>query len=395
MSPRDADTRPERSVRASKRSGGAGRLRIGIDAHAVGRRKTGNERVITNLVQALCRRSDHELFVYVTDAADPELWSDLDQVTLRAIGRPNPLRRLGLSLPRASRRDSLDVLLCEYTRPLHVACPVATMVADVSFARFPEYFGRGERLWLSNAVPLSMRHSARIITVSEFSRSEICSLFGIAPEQVTPIPNGVDPIFTAAEGEPGPRGPIDSAPYFLAVGNIQPRKNLDLLLSAYAELISEVPETPERLVLVGQSQYRADTILERAQHPPLVGRVSLAGFVSDEELAALYRGASAFLYPSNYEGFGLPPLEAMASGAPVAVADIPVMREVVGDAALRLPPADVGAWTAALARLSGERELRAGLIERGRERAAAFSWDRTADLMIETLTELAVAGARD
>jgi glycosyltransferase involved in cell wall biosynthesis len=331
-----------------------------------------------NLLPALRETSDHTLYMYFGDEAVAGQWRSrgLADTVVRRERIDNPILRLGVSLPAASRRDRLDVLLCHYNRPPLASCPVVTIVHDVSFARFPENFSAYERTYMNAAIPRSMRHSAAIVTDSEFSREEMGEVYAIPGDRITVAPHGVDPRFSPVAPETQP-GAAVGPPFIFAVGSLQPRKNLRTLVSAYARLVERHPEVEERLVLTG-SELGADALGDEAATLLRADRVVFTGHVEDDELARLYREATAFAYPSVYEGFGLPPLEAMASGTPVAVADVPVMREIPGEAALLVPATDVDAWADALWRLVSEPQLRERLAGQGLARAGRFTWERSA-----------------
>jgi glycosyltransferase involved in cell wall biosynthesis len=299
------------------------------------------------------------------------------------------MARISTVLPWRAMRDRLDVLLVQYTGPPVAPCPVVTVVHDVAFALFPASFSRTERLWMPRTIPWTMRRAARVITVSEFSRSEIERVYGLSADRVSVAPDGVDPAFLSPPGRPA----VDP-PFLMAVGNVQPRKGLGTLVEAYRELVRRRPDIPERLVIVGQPWHASEAASLALSTADLRrdGRLVFTGYVDDPSLAALYASATALAFPSTYEGFGLPPVEAMAAGTPAVVSDIPVMREVAGDAALRVPPGDPTAWARALLEVTTDAKLRNDLIRRGRERAASFTWDRTAEAVIEALE--CGAGAR-
>jgi glycosyltransferase involved in cell wall biosynthesis len=173
------------------------------------------------------------------------------------------------------------------------------------------------------------------------------------------------------------------------VGNLQPRKNLETLVEAYARVVQSRPDLPERLVLVGKEVYAAGPVYERAATLRQSGRVLFTGYLPHQDLIGLLQGATAFAYPSVYEGFGLPPVEAMVAGVPALVSDIPVMREVAGEAALRLPPLDPAAWADALMKVATDARLRSSLIERGRARAARYTWEACAEVVLAALERAA------
>jgi glycosyltransferase involved in cell wall biosynthesis len=369
---------------------GGRRLRIGIEAHVVNRQPSGNGRVVENLVRAIGEIGGHRLFVYVTDGEVAAAWrrDAPPGTTIRRVhGGRNPFVRIPVMLPALAVKDRLDVFLAHDVRPPVAPCPVVTLVHDVAFERHPEYFSRYELAWMRRGFRYSCRHSDGVIAVSKFTRDEIVSLYGVPAERITVAPNGVDPAFF----DPGPRAAPVDGPFFLAVGNLQPRKNLVTLIRAYRSLRGRAPEVTERLVIVGQPGFQADAIHREAADLRSEGALVFTGYLPTESVIGLMQRATAFAYPSVYEGFGLPPLEAMAAGTPTVVSDIPVTREVVGDAGLRVPATDERAWSEALQRVR-EPALRHDLISRGRSQAAGFTWDRAARAALGAL-ERAAAGA--
>ena len=358
-------------------------LTIGIDAHAIGERKTGNERFIANVIPAIRRRTGAQLVLYFTDVDAARAWDArrMPGTTVRLLRPAGRVARVAATLPIRTFLDRLDVLFVQYTGPPVAACPVVTVVHDIAFWQHPEWFSRAEAMWMRRTIPWTMRRAASIVTVSEFSRAQIVAEFGLPAERIVVAREAADPSFASpARG----RAPVEP-PFFLAIGNLQPRKNLPTLIEAYRELLSASPDVSERLVIVGQPWLRADEIRAKAWDLVAAGRIVFTGFLRDDEIVALLRQATAFAFPSVYEGFGLPVIEAMAAGTPVIASNIPVMREVAGDAAFRVAPTSVPAWTEALARVRSDARLRAELQRRGRDRAAAMTWDATAERVLEAI----------
>ncbi len=373
-------------------------LRIGIDAHAVGERKTGNERFIANVARELRGICDHELILYFTDEAAAGAWQTgawhtgerhTDGRTEVRVLRPSsPFLRIPFSMPAAARRDRLDVLLVQYSASARIRCPVVTVVHDVSFAVHPESFTALERLWMPRTIPATMRRAAAVVTVSSFSRDEIRRVYGIPEARIVVAPNGVDPVFE----RPAPASGQWEPPYLLWVGNIEPRKNLGTVVRAFEILMRRHPETADRLLVVGtELRGGGDSVRREAAELERSGRIAFLGRIDDVELAGLLQRAIALVYPSVYEGFGLPVVEAMACGIPVLASDIPVMREVAGEAAALLPARDAEAWAEAMLEISTDGARRAHMSALGRERAASFTWRRTAEAVLGAL-EGAVAG---
>jgi glycosyltransferase involved in cell wall biosynthesis len=255
-----------------------------------------------------------------------------------------------VTLPRLARKRQLDVLHCPTFRgPLRrPACPLVVTVHDLAVLRHPEAFNAWTRWYSRVCVPRVVRAATRVIAISEFTKRELVDLLAIPPETVTVIPNGIEAAFTFD-------GPAAGGDYLLAVGTLEPRKNLRRVQEAAAQLERE-------LRVVGARGW---------------GGVQAAGWlgrVSDDELARLYRGAAAVVYPSLYEGFGLPVAEAMACGAPVVTSRGGATEETAGGAAVLVDPLDAADIARGIEEALARRdELRA----LGLERAKALDWDET------------------
>ena len=364
-------------------------MRIAIDAHMVGEQETGNETYTLNLVRALMahpavRRGECELLLYTThpDRLYERLGPDL-RASVRRIRPESAPFRIALGMPAAALRDHLDLLHVTYVAPPVGRCPHVVTVHDISFDKHPTFFSPRVRLMLSTLVPLSMRRARRVITVSEHARQEIITRYGLPPERVAVTYEAAAPdyrpitdrtVLTDVQRRYG------LAPgYILALGNLQPRKNLGRLVDAYTQVRAQGHLAGVQLVLAGKAQWRESELFARASHSSHAADILFPGYVADADLPALYSGARAYVYPSLYEGFGLPPLEAMACGTAVICSNAASLPEVTGDAAVTFDPHDTGALAAALIRLQVEPELRDELRHRGLRRAAQFSWTRCAD----------------
>lgn len=283
-----------------------------------------------------------------------------------------------VSLPRLLRDRRCDAMIApSFVVPL-VADPPPALVAfyDASWRRFPATKSRKFRAYMDRAVPLSCEAARTVVACSEFARSEVLDIVpGLAPEKVCVVPLGTRALAVPADVDSALRRVRVAAPYLLAVSNFDTRKNLEALVRAWRRLRAE-DGLPHALVLVGDP-IRAARFRERVGTAPGEPLVT-PGYVSDEELAALYARADLVAVPSLYEGFGLPVLEAFRAGAPVACADRASLPEVAGDAAVLFDPEDDGAVVRAIRtglRAGPDRDAR---VARGRARAATYTWERTA-----------------
>jgi glycosyltransferase involved in cell wall biosynthesis len=296
----------------------------------------------------------------------------------------NPVRRLLLDLPRLAGRHGVDVVCTTYSGPLGLRCPLVVVVHDVSFKRHPEWFSPRDRVVLNAGVGLTVRRAAAVITLSEFSRREIETFYPMASGRIHVTPLAPAERFGPDEGnDEDARGRYGiRPPYVLAVGNLQPRKNLLRLIEAFGRL-SARSRLRHDLVLVGKSEWQGSDIGASIARLALSARVKSIGYVSDDDLPAIYRGADLFVYPSLYEGFGLPVLEAMACGTPVVASKVSAIPETAGEAAWMVDPRSVDELAAAVEELCVNAEQRARWRLRGLERSRAFTWDRTARQTLE------------
>ena len=362
--------------------------RIAIDVHQIGLRQTGNETYIRNLVQEIAAISPSDLeFICFTTAAENELPSVRWPGPVKRIRPHASLVRIPISFPLELIRVKAHVAHFQYVAPPICPCPTVVMVHDISYELFPAFFHPIERKRMQILVPFSMRRAALVLTVSEFSKQSIVDTYHIPPERILVTYNGVSPIFRQLEGASSvPLERLERLlirpPYILGVGNLQPRKNLDRLLAAYAGLRRRC-SPPHRLVLVGQPAWQGHRVRQEVARLGLTDWVILPGYLSDDDLVALYNFADVFVYPSLYEGFGLPVIEAMACGTPVITSNVSSLPEVAGDAAVFIDPRSEMEICAALEQLINDPDLRNRLRTAGLERAGQFSWRSTAERTIE------------
>jgi glycosyltransferase involved in cell wall biosynthesis len=297
------------------------------------------------------------------------------------------------------RQDRPDLLHVQYTAPLVCPVPVVVSVHDVSFLEHPEYFTRDRAWQLQFTVRRTVRRAARILTGSEFSRASILKVYGdLDEEKVVVVPNAAASEFRPISHEAAAAAVRDrlsiSAPFVLSVGDLQPRKNQIGLIKAFARLVNSFPQLKQNLVLAGKETWFADQVHKAARDSGISDRIQFFGFVSDDDLLQLYNACDLFVFPSFYEGFGLPALEAMACGRAVACSHTSALPEVVDGAAILFDPYAQDQIVRALADLLLDRELRTRTERLGLQRAAHFSWQKTAQRTLEVFQDVLDQQAR-
>ena len=319
------------------------------------------------------------------EAPDLDVGSFGPRASLRSARWPERWFRratfLGLQPPVARALGPADVMLGPDFVTWRGPFAELPVIHDLAFVRFPGSVQRKNLIYLRRLVPRVLRRAAGVVTVSETMRAEISDHFGFERERIFVVPNGCDPTEpTGASGfDPG---------YLLSVGTLEPRKNLGRLLDAYEVLRSRRPDIPPLVVAGGPGWRNAGELAARIAAVP---GVTALGYVPDERLAALYRDASALVFPSLYEGFGLPVVEAMAAGLPVVTSDRGALGEVAGDAALFVDPLDPEAIAAGIDRILDDAPLRARLADAGRLRAQGFTWTGSGAALLAALEAAAAA----
>ncbi len=267
--------------------------------------------------------------------------------------------------------------------------PLVATVHDLAFRRVPWAVRPDTLVAMQEVLDRTLFEAVRLITPSAAMRDDLAATGDAAAHRVRPIHHGLGQAARAG-GAPTAAPPAGTPPaYVLHVGTVEPRKNVEMLLAAWERLRAADGPPPPPLVLAGRYGWRTEGLRRRIEAAAAAGWLRHFGYVSRDELLALYRGALAVALPSWYEGFGLPVVEAMWAGAPLALSDIAVFREVAADAALFAPPGDPAAWAATLDRLLTDPELRRDLAARGRARATAFTWRRAADETAAVFAEAA------
>jgi alpha-1,3-rhamnosyl/mannosyltransferase len=371
---------------------------IGLDAIPLTEPRAGVGHYTYELARALADASPTDEF----ELAYPSTYSSINleareplplnlkeaRVRVGALGR----RWWSAGLPRyASRRGFRLFHGTNYEVPLWGGATRVMTVHDLSLLSHPETHER-RRVWRARRrLPLMARAADAVITPTEAVRREVCTRLRITPSKVFAVHEAARECFKPMDEREAADTlrelGIDGGQFLLAVGTIEPRKNLATLVSAFEEVLRERPASGLRLVVAGGRGWLSGPLFESLEKSPARARVVLAGYVLDEQLRALYSTCAAFVYPSLYEGFGLPPLEAMSCGAPVIAGNTPAVVEVSGGAARLFDPRDASQLARALLQLLDDDAARRALSEAGLRRAAQFSWQRTARATLDVYAE--------
>jgi glycosyltransferase involved in cell wall biosynthesis len=341
-----------------------------LDADVLGRQRTGDETYVRELLHELAAAPPDDLRLAAITRRPELVPEGIEPLHLPARSQT---ARMAVAVPRLLRRVRPALAHFVHALPLALPCPGVLTVQDLSFERDPSVMGRRDRLVFRASVPRSARRAARVLAISELTKRDVLELYGLDERRVVVTPLAADPTFT-------PDGPAaDGDPYVLFVGALQARKEPATAIEAVSLLGPDAP----RIVLAGPDKGGRGETEEAARR--LDVRADFPGHVEQDELGALYRGAGCLVFPSRYEGFGLPVLEAMASGTPVVATRAGAIPEVAGDAAILVEPGNAAALAGGIERaLADHDRLRAA----GLARAARFSWAETARRTLDVYREL-------
>ncbi len=354
-------------------------MRIAFDGTVLHGRKSGVGYYCEELLKALLAfdKEDHFLVFSHQQLALNLPSSNGNLKFVDSVQFPIRAFYLHLMLPRVL--DAIGPDICHYTNflaPVSEERPYVVTIHDMGVEVLRHAHPLTKREYTKRLIPRIARRARLIITNSEYSKWEIVRHLGIPEDRIR-----VTPLAASAEFEPVGVQPAN--PYFLYVGNLEPRKNLERLVEAFARM----PAKDHQLIIAGNRWYQGGAPEQKARSLGLNGRVQFLGYVPRGDLPALYSGATALVYPSLLEGFGLPIVEAMACGAPVITSDNSSMREVAGEAAVLVDPRNVREMTEAMTRVAEDQSLRQELSAKGLKRAGEFSWRKTAELTVQTYRE--------
>lgn len=381
-------------------------MRIGIDGHMLGDHSGGNESYYRNILREMEIAPGDEVFLFIKPQA---VWEEyMNKFHVVTFKECRAFRRNFIELTKLCWKYKLDVLHTQYFIPFVRPCPVVVTIHDICFEHYSNIFTRKEQLRQKILIPYAARHTRHIFTDSEHARNDIAATYGLDPDRITVTYNAVNENFRTLEAPSKDGGSgkneilpedtgsgnlkgsnrvqsdesatrskfgIGDGPYILTVGNLQPRKNLPRLIRAYNSWRKNGGRG--KLVIVGKKAWMFNDIMKAAASDS--ADIILTDYVSEEDLVRLYNYATCFVYPSFYEGFGIPPLEAMACGTPVAVSSATSLPEVVGDAGLYFDPFDEKEIEAAIQKLMTDEDLRKELCRKGLQQKEKFSWKKSAE----------------
>ncbi len=367
-------------------------MRIAVDYTPALRQRGGIGRYTRGLFRALAsidRSREYVLLISHDAPSDDFPWPD--NFTFERLPMSERLativwQRLRLPIPAEAFVGPVGIYHSpNYVLPsLRKASPIVT-IHDLSFWKLPEYAEPSLREYLMSAVPRAASSAGHILADSESTRKDIVELLGTPPEKVSVVYSGVERIFRPvpeAAARVRAKYHLGDIPFVLSLGTLEPRKNFDGLIRAF-DLAKQRAGIPHHLVIAGGKGWMYDGIFRTAEASPYREQIHLVGFVEEEDLPALYTACDLFAYPSHYEGFGLPPLEAMACGTPVLAARNSSMPEVLGDAAVWVSAEDEDEIADGMVRALTDEDLRQSSIEAGMRRAREFTWERGARQLLD------------
>ncbi len=378
-------------------------MRIGIDIRNISKRRTGDEVVFFNLVKNLAKIDDvHEYWLF-TDIIEESILGNI--IKNLEISEKHNFKIVSLkstnrfiwnlwTLQRYLRRNPVDVYHTQYILPFFIPRKIKliTTIHDISFNFFPQFIKWTDLFFLKMLIPWSLKRTDKIIAVSKFTKDEIIRFYKIAPEKVEVAYNSVGNNFAQNYF---PQKEVDVVrtkynlpeKFILYLGTMQPRKNLSFLIEAYVGIKDKIPGV--KLVLAGKKSYNYDRKIDQiVASYKLEKDVLFPGFIDELDKPVVFYLSQLFVFPSLYEGFGIPILEAMSQGVPVLAADISSLREVGGEGALYFNTSDLASLKDKIYNVSVDNNLKNKLVNSGLEKVKVFSWEKSAREMVRIYNSL-------
>lgn len=368
-------------------------MRIGIDCHYIGSKVGGNETYTRYLVDHLAQIDrDNVYSLYVTHSNN--FFNEIRQrENFRTLSiRPDiSWLRVPIILPLKVMLKPVDLLHVQYIAPPLCPCKFIVTIHDISWKYHPEIIPRNVYFAQSKFVESTARRAEKIITVSETTKRDLVKFFKIPPDKIVVTYNGVKSIYRPIKDEDRINEVLKKYDihdrYLLYTGRLEPRKNLIRLIKAFS-MLKKKRSIELKLVIVGPKTWLYSEIFKMVVELGLESDIIFAGYLPEEDLPFIYNGADLFISPSVFEGFGIPPVEAMACGTPVLYSDIPAHREIIGDAGVAFNPLDINDISQTVLNALSDTALLKELSEKGIKRAGDFSWDNTAKKTLEVYQEI-------
>jgi glycosyltransferase involved in cell wall biosynthesis len=357
-------------------------LRVGIDIHSIGSQKGGNETYYRELIKEIMRfPCDHAFLLYYTNPRAAQQIVASERFRLKRLRPSHRILRIPFTLPWRVGNDKLDVFHAQFIVPPFLKCKTVTTIPDIAYERVPQFFPARQRVWSKVLVRESARRADHIITVSEYSKRDLVEAYGVSPEKITVTYEGAGDEFVPLDRK---KAKEDLAckygingDFILYLGRLQARKNLARLVESYARVRKS--GLRHKLVLAGKQDSLFQPVLSRIQELKLEDDILLPGYVRAEDVPIFFNAAEVFVYPSFYEGFGLPVIEAMACGTPVVTSRGTSLEEVAGAGALLVDPMDEASIAEALTRVLSDAGLRHQLGQAGLARSRLFNFKNAAE----------------
>lgn len=363
--------------------------RIGIDAHMLGDHSGGNETFYTGILAHMHIPENVEVILFVKPFVDTSFLHEKFKI-VRFKSKSAFIRNF-IELPFLCLKYKLALLHTQYFIPFFCPCPLVCTIHDICFEHFSDIFTKREYFRQKLLIKFAAKHSKKIITVSQMSRKDIADRYGIDENKIAVVYNAPKESFKQIDLSEEALVELKrkfeiKKRFILSVGNLQPRKNLVRLIKAFVSLRRQELEFDYQLVIVGKKAWMFDDVIKEAVANN--GDVVFTDYVTEADLVKLYNAADSFVYPSIFEGFGLPPIEAMSCGIPVAVSNQSALPEVVGNAGVYFDPYDERDIAQKILQLTKDRPLRQDLIEKSNMQIKKFSWNLSAKKVVELYEDM-------
>jgi glycosyltransferase involved in cell wall biosynthesis len=350
-------------------------MRVVIDVHSLGTQAGGNETFYRQLLEGLAENTaQNEYLLLHTELKAPSLVKLDSRFTWKQISA-NPIRRICISIPWLLRRLRPDVFHCQYILPPNVKCRSVITIHDLAHETYPQFSPRMEALRMRTLVPWSARRADHIVTVSQYSAAEIERLYRVSRNKISVAYQAPPGRFQPRDKQPSKQLLLQkygiADPFILYVGRLQARKNLSRLIRAYAKVRANHPAI--KLVMVGKPDLQYQDVLATVRELNLQDDVIFPGYIAHDDLPLFYNAAEVFVFPSIFEGFGLPVMESLASGVPTITSNGSCLGEIAADGALLVDPLNADQIAEAITRVLSDAALRSELIQRGLLRSSCFS----------------------